>query len=105
MKGNYSMIDKSTAYVLAKKFLETAEYRMGNEDSYMIVEQATIEKDYGWIFFYTSRKYIETGDEHYALYGNGPIVVEKSDGSTHQLGSAGGSKKQIEMYEARRKKN
>jgi hypothetical protein len=31
-------------------------------------------------------------------------MVEKVDGSIHQLGSAGGSQYQIELYEARRNK-
>ena len=99
------MIDKETAYQLALDSLQPPNLELRERgDSLVIVEHATLEKEYGWIFFYNSRKYLETKNERYLLYGGGPIVVEKADGSIHELGSAGGAKYQIELYEAQRKK-
>ena len=46
-----------------------------------------IRKPYGWIFFYNSRRYLETRSPLLALAGNGPVVVERH-GQLHQLGSA-----------------
>jgi hypothetical protein len=97
------MIDREAAYTLVRDYLATNKYMAQIGDSCFILDDATIETEYGWIFFYNSRKYIETGDYKHRLYGNGPIVVEKADASLHPLGSAGGSKKQIELYEKRRR--
>lgn len=48
-----------------------------------------IEKDYGWIVCYQSKRYMETRDVHDRLVGNVPFVVEH-DGSLHLLPIAGG---------------
>ena len=58
-----------------------------------------IEKPYGWIFFYTSKKYWETGDVSEAVAGNGPIIVEKSTGTFRQLGTATPPDEQICEWE------
>jgi hypothetical protein len=71
-------------------------------DEYIIVDESTVEKEYGWIFYHQSRHYIETGDGDYELAGNGPIIVDKSDGSLYQMGSANPDD-DIEEFEAARK--
>ena len=43
----------------------------------MLIESATMEKTYGWIFFYNSRQYIEEGNMSLALAGNTPLIVEQ----------------------------
>jgi hypothetical protein len=53
-----------------------------------ILDAATIERRYGWVFFYNSVRYLETGDPAFALAGNGPIVVLRKDGAVIPLGSA-----------------
>lgn len=53
-----------------------------------IIESRTLQKPYGWVFFYNSRRFLETGNPLEALGGNGPIVVERAEGRLHQLGSA-----------------
>jgi hypothetical protein len=58
-----------------------------------------IEKPYGWIFFYTAKKYWETGDISHAIAGNGPIIVEKSTGTFHQLGTATPPDEQVREWE------
>ena len=54
----------------------------------VIVESATIEGEFGWVFFYDSRKYIETGDDAHAIVGNAPLLVSRADGSLHVTGTA-----------------
>lgn len=49
-------------------------------DDLTIVDNETLEKSYAWIFFYSSRRYIETGDINYAIGGNGPLFISKIDG-------------------------
>jgi len=68
------MISKSEAEALVGQYLRGKE-RPGLP--FAIYEAKTIEKPYGWIFFYNSRKFIETQDMLSRLAGNGPIVVNK----------------------------
>jgi hypothetical protein len=59
-----------------------------DDDSLIIIDDQTIEKDYAWIFPYTSKKYWETNDINYAIGGNGPLFISKLDGqiSTYRTG-------------------
>ena len=47
---------------------------------FMIAERHTIDKPYGWVFFYNSKKFLETGEFLYRLAGNGPIILNKFTG-------------------------
>ena len=53
-----------------------------------LVEEATIEGDFGWVFFWTTRAYLETEDDRYALVGNAPILISRRDGSLQLTGTA-----------------
>lgn len=70
-------------------------------DGYAVLDGETMEKPYGWIFFYQSRKYLETGDEGYMLAGNGPVAVLR-DGSVHHLGSGSPAGEAIRAFEVER---
>ena len=52
-------------------------------DEPIIFDEHTIERDWGWVFFWGSRKFEETQDFKYALAGNAPILVKCVDGSAH----------------------
>jgi len=54
----------------------------------VLIDDATLEKDWCWVFFYQSRDYVESGSPSKRLAGNGPIVVEKQAGQLHVLGTA-----------------
>jgi hypothetical protein len=68
-------------------------------DSLVILPDPAIEKPYGWIFFYQSHAFLETGDFTFQLLGNGPVVV-RDDGTTRTLGSARPPEEKIAAYEA-----
>jgi len=57
-------------------------------DEWIIVEAETIERDFGWVFFYNSKRFIETGDFIYRLAGNGPVIFNKHTGAVEFYGSA-----------------
>jgi hypothetical protein len=61
---------------------------VGAPDGVVVIESATIEKPYGWIFFYNSRRYVETGELVHALVGQGPVIVVAATGAIIELGSA-----------------
>ena len=45
-----------------------------------ILAESTEEYDFGWIFYYNSAKFIETGDFREALAGNAPLIINKESG-------------------------
>lgn len=72
----------------------------GLEDNFIIINEATIKKPYGSIFFYTSKKFYETNDDRYALAGNAPFLVENESGNIITFGSSKATEDYIEEYEA-----
>lgn len=79
-------ITKSEAEQMAHEYVRTKDRDTGG-DLVLLVEE-TIEHNFGWIFFYDSKRHIETGDIRHALAGNAPIVVTKTDGRIHETGTA-----------------
>ncbi|HMZ47475.1 MAG TPA: YrhB domain-containing protein [Flavobacteriales bacterium] len=52
---------------------------------FVLLDDETVTMPYGWIFWYNTRKYLETGDIMASTPGNAPFVVERSDGRIHYL--------------------
>jgi hypothetical protein len=92
------MIDHDTALELARKHLTTLPVPAGQE--LVVNEAATAERPVGWVFFFQSKKFLETGDVNDSIVGNGPILVDKRDGSLHQFNTAVYWTKQADDYEA-----
>ena len=44
----------------------------------VLIDSATQEFDEGWVFFYQSRSYVETGDFNESLVGNAPCFVPRN---------------------------
>ena len=96
------MIDRETAEQIVENYFTDYASKIGLDDEIVVLKEHTIEKEYGWVFFYDTRKHLETGNVSYALIGGGPIVVERKDGSLYFLGSAWGLEEAIRRYEERR---
>jgi Immunity protein 35 len=97
------MLDKESAKHKVQEII--SRYKLSDESGgAVIIDEATIEKDYGWIFFYQSKKFIETQDMEYMLFGNLPFVVEKSDGSITKIRISFPMEDSIKEYEAQRNK-
>jgi hypothetical protein len=73
------------------------------DDSLIIIEDQTIEKDYAWIFPYTSKKYCETNDINYAIGGNGPLFISKLDGKVSNYRTGLSIEEMIDEYEEENK--
>ena len=52
---------------------------------FVLLDEETIIRPYGWIFYYTTRKHRETGHIMDSVPGNAPFVVNSSDGTVHFL--------------------
>jgi len=66
-----------------------------------IVDEATIEKKWGWVFFYDSVAHMRSGDIKDAIAGNAPIIVNRANGELVITGTAWPIEKYIEDYETR----
>ena len=91
------MLDLSRAQKLAEEEINRSYASPG--DRLVVVEEETIEKEYGWIFFYTSRRFLETGDLNHMLAGNAPIVVDRQTGKVTWLGTAEPLENYLRRYE------
>jgi len=91
------MIDLDTARERVKEYLLRMERLInasgcalpGYQDPqhrFVIVEEC--EYDFGWVFGYNTKKYIETGDASYTFPGNAPLIVDRANGELCATGSA-----------------
>lgn len=78
------LVDLESAKQLVLEAIN-AGYRAEGNDTLVISE--VVPKPYGWVFSYTSKRYLETNDISDSVVGNGPIVFEAASGKWHQLGS------------------
>lgn len=70
------------------------------DDRYIILDESTISKDWGWVYFYTSEKWHTTKELSYAVAGNAPFIIEKTTGSLIVTGTAEPVENYIKRYEA-----
>ena len=78
------MLTKTEALEIVTRRLQ----QMGpSADPFVVIEKNTIEKPFGWVFFYNSKRFVETGESRYRLAGNGPVIVNKHTGSVEFFGS------------------
>lgn len=66
----------------------------------VVVDEQTIEKEWGWVFFYNSINFLESGDSIDALAGNAPYIVNKSTGEISVTGTAYEIEYYIKQYES-----
>jgi hypothetical protein len=79
------------------------ELTLDNQDSLIIIDKQTIEKEYAWIFFYTSKKFFETKDIMFALGGNGPLFISKLNGQISRYRTGLSVDEMIDQYEEENK--
>ncbi len=77
-------IDVHTARALARH--QVAALAVDSGLDLVLQPERTLATDIGWVFFYESRRYLETGDEHERVMGNAPLLVCTS-GAVHLLGT------------------
>lgn len=70
-----------------------------SEQECIVQSGSTIEKWWGWVFFYQSKKFLESNDFRDMLVGNAPIIVNKASGEYHLTGTAYDISYYIEKYE------
>jgi len=71
-----------------------------DDDRYIILDESTISKDWGWVYFYTSEKWHTTQELTYAVAGNAPFIIEKATGNIIVTGTSEPVESYIKRYEA-----
>ena len=92
-------MNKHEAKILVESELERTKDKYNPIDC-VVLEEETIEKSWGWVFFYQSKAYVETGDFREMLGGNAPIIVNRNTGKLTHTGTAYEIEHYIKEYEA-----
>ena len=79
-----STISFSEAVAIASQHL----INLQNEASVELKLVKTQEEPFGWVFFYESEKYVETGNLSSMLAGNSPFLVDRKSRKIHTFGTA-----------------
>ena len=56
------------------------------------------EYDFGWVFFYNTKEFVDSGDPVLGLVGNAPLIVDRTDGQLYVSGTAHPLEHYIEEY-------
>lgn len=76
---------KNTAITLDQaRAIAEERIKAGSQDNSMSITKVEEKKD-GWIFYYTTQKYLETIDSMDVAPGNNPLMVYKNGKSEHLI--------------------
>jgi hypothetical protein len=82
------VIDRETAVQIVEGQL-ARDYeadRALRSDAILLAVAGVREHELVWIVSWTSEEYLRTGNPDFMLVGNGPYLVDRLDGSLHQIG-------------------
>ena len=90
------MLSKTDAQQLVEKQLSGTNC----DESLQVLEDSTLEYSWGWVFFYQSKKFLETGDLRDQLAGNAPYIVNRNNAEIRATGTARDIDFYVREYEA-----
>lgn len=96
------MLTLADAKALAKDFVARQWEPLAPPDEWVLAEERTVERPWGWVFIVTSRLWRMTGEARYAVAGNAPVAVEASTSKVVALGTAKPLEVYIREYDAAR---
>jgi hypothetical protein len=79
------MVSREQALAIAESHISQL---AGSEGSLAVLQTETAEHSFGWVFFYQSRRYLETHNPDDALAGNAPLIVDRLTGQVTETGTA-----------------
>jgi len=94
-----NMITYDQALILAKDYIKPQEVSLRETESDdKLVLGKSVEFDEGWLFYFTSRKYLKTRDLQYRPIGRGPVIVGRENGDVFQGGSGYAEEQWINQF-------
>jgi hypothetical protein len=94
-----AMISITQAKQLAHSYLSSLSEEV-ESDPVVIIDSATIERAFCWVFFYQSREHAESGNTIDCLAGNAPIIVDRLTGNLVATGTTHPIEHYLAEYEA-----
>jgi len=85
----------------AKVRAESELLRLQLGDPVVVLDHATREFEFGWVFFYQSEEFVRTGNANSSLVGNAPLLVNRLSGEVATTGTALSLEHYINQYCAR----
>ena len=102
------MITAQVAHQIVSEYLAKIERRINEFGSALpesdsrphihLAISRMVAHDFGWVIFYTTKEYLETQDANYALGGNAPLIVDRSDGQLYVTGCAHSIEYYVDQY-------
>jgi hypothetical protein len=89
-------MNKDNAKKIALEYV--AERQAASNCELEIIDDLTQEEEFGWVYFYDSKKYIETDDPKFAVGGNAPFIVDAKTGKIELTGTAHPVEYYLERY-------
>ena len=94
------MITREQAFARMKEYVDAQSRETGLELA--ILDDYTLEYDFGWVFFYNTRAFLLSNDDTDSLVGNAPVIIDKGDGSLYETGTAHPIEYYVASYEKHR---
>jgi hypothetical protein len=91
------MLTFEQAKSMARDFVHRLEVEAGEE--LMLLDDVVLQRSFGWVFFYNTKRFLKTKSARDALAGNGPLLVDKTRSRVVQLGTAHPVEEYLEYYE------
>lgn len=99
------MITKEQAKSLVERKINAPDPTDTKKNKLVILDNETIEREWGWVFFYNTEYYLTTGDIYDALLGNAPYIVNRYTGELSETGTAYDIEEYIKEYESKLEKS
>lgn len=98
MSANVELpLTKEAAILLVESYLKTIQ-PVEPDNPWLINHAHTKEYDWGWVFSWNNKKFLDTRQVKYDVGGNCPVIVNKLDGSLYSTGSARGIEYYVDLY-------
>ncbi len=94
-----AMISEAEARTIAEAHLAEINERI---DFGPVVISGVEERPTGWVFYWTTARYLETGDWRDGMPGNAPILIDRATGESLPTGTAYPIEHYIDEHTARR---
>jgi oxalate decarboxylase/phosphoglucose isomerase-like protein (cupin superfamily) len=91
------MLTEKEMDAIAEKYI--LEESNGTNYELILIKKSEVKKEYGKIYYYNTKKFIETREFEYALLGNAPFLVEKATGKIIVFGTSQPKEYYIKEYE------
>ncbi len=79
---------RQEARALVERHINEPDPYSPNKPELVVLDELTREEPFGWVFFYSTRAFRESGSVLDLLVGNAPLIVDAGTGELHVTGTA-----------------